>query len=131
MSRNRKGKQVVGYLLPVVAGILLAPAIAPIIVWTNACGYRNSHSPTLDIQPTDRVISILTGFTNAVIFAAFIREISSDGGNVLYSPMPRVDRNGLIADSAPGPILTKVPTHLPVGEENNDTGLDNETQNHE
>lgn len=111
MGRNRRGREVVAYLLAMVAGALLLPVISPVIICTNASGYPDEDSSTLGIQSVDGVVSILTAFANVVVFAASIRGIAFDGGTVLDSPLLRVDRDGLVAGSALEPTPTEVPIH--------------------
>ena len=44
MDYKRKTGEVVAYLLATVAGTLLLPVVAPVIIWTNARGYADEYS---------------------------------------------------------------------------------------
>lgn len=133
MSPNRKAGEVVAYLLATVAGILLLPVVAPAIIWTNTRGYSDEHSSMPSIPFENAFVSSLTAFACVVVFATPIHGIDFDGWTVLDSPLTRVDGDGLIAGSAPEP--TPTPTEAltlpPIGEENKNTDLSNETQNYE
>jgi len=133
MDRKRKTGKVFAYLFATVAGTLLLPVVAPVIMWTNGRGYADDYSWLPGIQSGGRVTSALAAFVYVVAFAALIGGIAvfaSGGGSVLDSPSAGADGSGpgVSATPTPTPTPTEAPTLPPVEEETKDTDSNNETQ---
>ncbi|MFU1780021.1 hypothetical protein ACM16X_01435 [Haloarcula japonica] len=131
MDRKRKTGHVVSYLLLPLTRTLLTSFLAPIIVWISVCGYPDEDASALGTQSGDGVFGILTAFANVVVFVTHIGGITFDCGTMLDSPLSRLDRDGLIVGAVLESTSTEILTLLSVGEENNDTDVNNETQVHE
>ncbi|EMA11369.1 hypothetical protein SAMN05443574_10369 [Haloarcula vallismortis] len=129
MNRKRKTGKVFAYLFATVAGTLLLPVVAPVIMWTNARGYADDSSWLPGIQSGGGVTSGLAAFVYVIAFAALIGGIAlfaSGGGSVLDSPSAGADGSGPGVSTTP--TTTEAPTLLPVKEETKDTDPNNETQ---
>ncbi|NLV05487.1 hypothetical protein GOC83_04970 [Haloarcula rubripromontorii] len=129
MKRKHKTGEVFAYLFATVAGTLLLPVVAPVIMWTNARGYADDYSWLPGIQSGGGVTSALAAFVYVVAFAALIGGVAffaSSGGSVLDSPSAGADGSGLGVSATPTP--TEAPTLPPVEEETKDADPNNETQ---
>lgn len=133
MDRKRKTGEVVAYLLATVAGTLLLPVVAPVIMWRNARGYADDYSWLPGIQSGGGATSAIAAFIYVVAFAALIGGIAffaSGGGSVLDSPSVGADGSGpgVSATPTPTPTPTEAPTLPPVEEDTKDADPNNETQ---
>lgn len=88
------------------------------------------------IKPRDGCVSILTALAYVAVLTALVRGIafSSVGGKTIHDPpYAGVDGDGSATSSLPEPtpILTETLNLSRAEKENKETGLNNETQNHE
>jgi len=111
VEHKRKTGEVFAYLSATVAGTLLLPVVAPVIMWTNDRGFADDYSRLPGIQSAGGATSGSTAFIYVVVFAALIRGIAffaSGGGTVLDSPSAGADGSGPAVSSTPEP--TPIPT---------------------
>ena len=135
MNVKNKTQERVACLLATVAGTLLPPVTAPLIVWTDAHWYANKETPIPGIQSGEEYVSILTAFAYVAVFTVLVRGIAflSAGGETVHdSPSAGVDGDGSATGTLPEPTPTLTETlNISPSEKNKETDLNIENQNHE
>ncbi|WP_336336746.1 hypothetical protein [Haloarcula brevis] len=118
MNENRKIRELVAYLLVMIAGAPSLLVVVPVIMVTNAREYVDEYFEVPDILSENSFVSVSTAFASA-------------GGIALNSLSAAVD--GVSETSlSPYPLLTPIgDSNLPPVEERNKIDLNHETQKHE